>query len=770
MYNFENLNDYEFEVLCKDIMEKKLKIKLHRHGRGADGGIDLYDNNVPFNYVVQVKHYVNSEFSDLKKTLSSEILKVKKINPKNYYICCSINLLPQHKVEIYSLFKEYMMDISYIIDKNDLDDFLESAENKIIVEKNYKLWFCSTNILSVIQNQHIFIDCNELLDEIENQAKLFVTTKSFYECRNLLLNEKGILIITGSPGVGKSIISKMLLLFFANKGFNVRYSSDNNLKDLKKAVSVNPNEKEIILIDDFLGQHYLNLNEKQPNELNSLVSFIERNQNKKIILNSRITILNEANSSSIKFNDFMEKYENKNYLIDLNKMTYLEKAKILYNHLYFNNLPYEYFNSIKQNNNYIKIIKHSNFNPRIIEYVSKDKNYNKVSSNKYFEYIIDKLNNPDSVWEDEYRNRIEENDRIFMNTVYSLTNDKIEIEFVKNAFNKRVVATFNNTTLNIFEDILKRLNNSLIKIITDNHKRYISVVNPSVNDYLNKYINNNENELVSIIDNAYYIEQIYKFKTHKEIILNRIINNKINDLNSIVGNKFKVFFELLIDYDLKDLEIRENLISPFSFLCKDFHFMNDDVIIELIDKKFVDFYNLQNIILDNLEKMLKFFSYDNILLLYDWLEKKSYNNEKIKIIIKKGFINAIQEYITDYFNEEIQNIVESCINNLKLDINKTGVNDLSELHDLYIDAYADIIYNDMYDEALRKIEDITSQISVEIPIDDFDLNDILNYINIDEAICNYVDSDDIDLEDEYYKDLSKENSQNEWEIINEMFN
>lgn len=34
MYNLANLNDYEFEILCKDIMESKLSIQLHRFAKG----------------------------------------------------------------------------------------------------------------------------------------------------------------------------------------------------------------------------------------------------------------------------------------------------------------------------------------------------------------------------------------------------------------------------------------------------------------------------------------------------------------------------------------------------------------------------------------------------------------------------------------------------------------------------------------------------------------------------------------------------------------
>jgi hypothetical protein len=43
MYNLYNLNDYEFELLCKDIMEIKLDCSLYTFPKGPDGGIDICD-------------------------------------------------------------------------------------------------------------------------------------------------------------------------------------------------------------------------------------------------------------------------------------------------------------------------------------------------------------------------------------------------------------------------------------------------------------------------------------------------------------------------------------------------------------------------------------------------------------------------------------------------------------------------------------------------------------------------------------------------------
>lgn len=771
MYNLSNLNDYEFEILCKDIMEVKLNTKLHRFAKGCDGGIDLCDSKKTMNHMIQVKHYINSKYSNLKKCLKDELIKVGKHKPVNYYICCSIELLPQQRKEIFLMFKEYMKDMSFIIDKTDIDDFLSKEENKTIVEKNYKLWLCSTNVLSMIENQHIFIDCNEILNDIEKYTKLFVTTKAYFECRKKLL-EKNIIIITGTPGVGKSTISKMLLLFFASNKYSVRYVTDNDIKDIKNILSQEPSKKEIILLDDFLGQHYLKLKEKQPNELKTLISFVERNSNKKIIMNSRITIINEAYSSSIDFANLFDTYEKENYLIDLDKMSFLEKAQILYNHLYFNDLPNDFFLDIKKNKNYISIVKHKNYNPRIIEYVTKSKNYNSVSPNEYADYIFSKLNNPDSVWEDEFRNRLEEFDRILMNTLYSLTNDKIKIDILEKAFNKRILSITNNTTLNIFEEVINRLNNALLKIIIDKKKRYVSVINPSVNDYLNKKIKNNFTEQTTIINNAEYIEQLIKFKENEKLICEKIYSNQILKLNSIDKSTSYYYFEILMDYKIKDLNIKQLVQNAFEILCNNYRYQKGDLIIELIEKKYLDFYELKDILFNNLENILLNFSYDNLILLFNWIKLENLElNNKNNTIIKNAFINSIQDYVLDSINDDIQDIVSTEISTLNIKIDMPNGGSVEDLKELYIDEYYSIIRDDMNQEIDYRLKKIFNKTPVDLKLEEIDYDYILYNINIDDSIKSHVDNEYTDLQiDNYIESEFFKNDDNEWKTIDEIFN
>lgn len=85
MFNYENLSDYEFEILCCDIVSKKLGIQLRTFATGKDGGIDATDDTKKHNIVVQAKHYLKSSYATLYRTLCGEVEKVKRLKSK---LCC----------------------------------------------------------------------------------------------------------------------------------------------------------------------------------------------------------------------------------------------------------------------------------------------------------------------------------------------------------------------------------------------------------------------------------------------------------------------------------------------------------------------------------------------------------------------------------------------------------------------------------------------------------------------------------------------------------
>ena len=107
-----------------------------------------------------------------------------------------------------------------------------------------------TNILTNMLSNDIFIDSEVLISNIDDDVRLFVKTSAFDEAIRCL-EKNNVLMIVGNPGVGKTITSKMIVLNYAGQGYKVRFTTDvTHLSNLKKALSQNLDEKEIILLDE----------------------------------------------------------------------------------------------------------------------------------------------------------------------------------------------------------------------------------------------------------------------------------------------------------------------------------------------------------------------------------------------------------------------------------------------------------------------------------------------------------------------------------------
>lgn len=680
MFNFQNMNDYEFELLCKDVLEVELNKVLRTYSRGKDGGIDI-SCFIEGDTIAQVKHYINSTYSNLLSNLKGEINKIKLLKPRNYYICTSLKLTPSNVKAIHNLFKDHMPSTKNIYDGTLLDDFLSSKDNIEIVYKHYKLWLTSSNVLELVSNKDIFIDTDELMFDIEKELNFFVETKSYHDAIRVL-EEENLIIIVGDPGVGKTTISKMLLLYYSKIGYRVRYTSGNSIKDIKRVLSRDISKKEIILMDDFLGQHYLNLKDEQPNEIKSLIAYILRNKNKKLILNSRITILNEALRRSFQLKNFLQDNKIKKYQIDLNQMPVIEKAKIFYNHIYFNSLPVNYFNDIKKDKHYINIVDHKNYNPRIIEYVTKSRNYKLCKANEYFSFIVKKLDNPLDVWDDEFENKLNNYDRIFMHTLYSLTDTFIDETILRSCFNKRIKHESSyDSTRDIFSECLTRLAESMVRIIEERGNKKLGVINPSINDYIFYRLNNNENEMDFIIDNSVYIEQSIRIgkineKKAKQFMLTKLKSDIFLSMKAINKTIEYYFLEFVYDNKYKDQAIKEHLINIISDPKTFFNIPRDDTSKFLcslfLDNDISEFYNLKGLLLDfNRMKTvfdeLVFEDINVFLSIYKTLRDKEVDNEEwvdyLELSLEESIYKCICEEIESDVGSNLQDIISYEINN-----------------------------------------------------------------------------------------------------------
>lgn len=661
MFNYYNLNDVEFESLCKDVVERMLSSKLRIFAKGRDGGIDLTDNTTNHNIVVQVKHYIRSKFSDLRTTLRKEVNKVEELQPNQYYLCCGMELTDANVKEILSMFSNYMDSDDNIITLIEIDEFLQKTENSDIVRKHYKLWLYSSGILNQIYNQNIFIDCEVLLSDIDEESKYFVQTEIFNKCLGFL-NKYRIIMLTGGPGVGKTMTSKMLALYYASQGYSVRYTTNGDITDIKRVLST---EKEIVLLDDCLGQHYFNMKETQESELTSLVKYIKMHENKKLILNSRITILNEAKERFEPFNLFFKEKKINELTINMDSINSVEKAKIFYNHLICKHIPKEYYDNIKENKNYLKIVMHTNYTPRIIEHVTLNSNYLKISPDKFASYILENLDNPNDIWKNEYYQRIKKEDRAFLTTLYSLTDTNIEYNVLKKCFEKRLSKMRDiDYTINNFEMVLARLNQSIIKIIDNKNSMHIGVINPSVNDFLKGIFLNNRlevDEIRSGITNFLQLKRCYL-----EVELPQVIEKMMNDasicdidFNSKNEKDYFIVSNICRNSVLNKIyqdTIKNYLYNTFGCTINGEKLLShEEILRKLLDEPCYSYYDIKNILQEEcIESMLEAMELNDLVSAIDILFKNYIGKMGKKSLslfnsfVKQRLSDEISAYIDEF--------------------------------------------------------------------------------------------------------------------------
>ena len=145
-----------------------------------------------------------------------------------------------------------MENYSYVIGKNDIDDFLTDDANIDVLKKNHKLWLSSTIVLDLYLNRYSDAISKVIIDDFEDETKYFVETKAYYDAVDII-NSNGAILFVGDPGIGKTLTSKMWIryLLISNKEYRLTSVSNNDLSKVIESMQQNDNP-EIIFLDDFL--------------------------------------------------------------------------------------------------------------------------------------------------------------------------------------------------------------------------------------------------------------------------------------------------------------------------------------------------------------------------------------------------------------------------------------------------------------------------------------------------------------------------------------
>ena len=483
-YDFRTLNDKEFEILCADLLGDAEGARFERFKPGRDSGIDgRYFRADGSEVVLQCKHWPNTPIEHLIRNLNKEEReKLKKLTFSKYLLAVSNPLSRNDKKQIFKALSPYMKSEKDIFGKEDLNDLLKNRPDT--ERRHYKLWLHSSAVIEHILNKPIFDRSSFSKEEISETTKKYVVTANHKNAMDKL-ESLNVVIITGEPGIGKTTLAEHLCLNYVADHYELIAIMD----DMKEAEAVfDVNKKQIFYYDDFLGRNYLEaLTGHEGKPIVQFMNRVTKFKNKKFVLTSRSTILNQG---KILIDDLkLQNIDKNEYELTIKKLSNIDKAQILYNHIWHSALSSEFIDELYRDKRYREIIDHPNYNPRLISFITDTSRLESIAFHEYWEYIQDKLRNPADVWENPFDAQLDDYGRFIVLLVALHGKKQITHKDLSEAYS-RLTSSPQGAGLNGKKDFLvnlRHLAKSLLSVkITTGSQSVVGLFNPSIGDYVLK--------------------------------------------------------------------------------------------------------------------------------------------------------------------------------------------------------------------------------------------------------------------------------------------
>ena len=212
-YTFQTLSPIDFENLVRDLLQAELSIRLESFKTGKDLGIDLrYSKCNAQPLIVQAKHYAGTGFRALLSHLKrKEKPKIDRLQAARYLLATSVPLSPANKDSLRKALFPHVKGSEDIYGREDLNNLLGFFPE--IERQHFKLWLSSTTVLEEVLHSRILNQTRITLEEIRDNARLYVANESFNRAFQVL-KDYNYVIVAGIPGIGKTILAKMLVLRF----------------------------------------------------------------------------------------------------------------------------------------------------------------------------------------------------------------------------------------------------------------------------------------------------------------------------------------------------------------------------------------------------------------------------------------------------------------------------------------------------------------------------------------------------------------------------
>ncbi len=500
-YRISNIGWYNFELLVQTLLKAVIGPGVTSFGGSKDKGRDaalVGAAKFPTpqcqwtgNWVFQVK-YVDFEErgSDaarlsLKSTLGSEVPRIlsKHPNTNNYILLTDVPLTTQSRSDLNEVAASCGFAGNFAcVDGKEICQFLDIYGG---IRKSFPQLLGLAD-LEVIVNRDLYARSQAYLHNWQPRLATYVQTEAHAKAISLL-KKKHFIVLDGPPEAGKTTIAAALALIHATDGFeiiDVRSPNDIFRASHEGVPKKKKEEKRRLFIaDDAIGSISLEAGrvEEWSRDLPGILA--ELNSGRLLVWTARRYILEEALSTSRLREAAAEFPRPHEVLVEVGKLSIMQKAEMLYNHAKQANLNAEHRALIRTYAT--EIASHPNFSPlrisQLISVVLKPPSESSKAANVTWEEVCNFLDNPGERWTQAFR-VLSQSEQTLLSAMLDF-DGPTPARALRASYETRAMKR--GTAHLSFEECVGRLDHSFLTLTTSHSgDQYISMQHPSLRDML----------------------------------------------------------------------------------------------------------------------------------------------------------------------------------------------------------------------------------------------------------------------------------------------